>query len=355
MNLPKTMIRRTALSSSLEIAVVLLLLPSMPQAQDLGVDLPGDPQYLITKAFISHQPGANDPQLGDNPDEGFKDSAQFTASLDLDPSRQLLEGWVTTPGGSRLTLASSEDAESYRVNEEFDSLTSLDSAFPAGDYRMTLTLSDFSFGTSLLNLSADWLPARAQILNLTALQNADLKRENTVRWELAGVGPQPDYIYLNIMGLVGSFETGPLPGTTRHVTFPANVLSFPAAVSPSGQPAFLGMLSLLRVTDEDLTSIPGLKGNAVGARFVSFWVIAGDGSEPPPPPVLSQTTISSDGATLAFNLVLAQGQQYEVESSPDFLNWFRVAEGQAEQSTVTVQIDIDSSAPGRFFRVKTLP
>lgn len=315
-----------------------------------GADLPWPEgqEYGVHKVRSAHQVGAHDAfPLGQD--------YIFSGGVSVTPPRTLREGWLTPPGRSRVALDPESGPWEFGGQEDFDSEAALHEAFPAGNYQFSLTFSDSSSGAAMLNLPADCFPARPQIVNLPALQSIRVDANNVVRWQSLGNGPEPDTIGLSILGVPSGFESGSLPGTAREVTVPANTLGSTLMFNSAGQPCYLGVLTFLRVTDRDTTSIPGLNGGAAGVSQVLFWVVAGDNPPPPEPPVIHELIIDPDGSVGNIKLSLGAGQSYQVQVSSDLSAWGIAAEGQASTEPVTVNLELDRSWSSGFFRVVVLP
>lgn len=142
----------------------------------------------------------------------------------------VLGGSLKLPGGTTQPL-DSNNGETPGLHRSFQTMGALDTAYPVGNYTVTLNTAHNGTKAITLPLTTSAFPNAPQVLNFAALQAADASAALDVTWGTFSGGGANDFVQL-VVSTNGSkiFETprsgspGALTGTATSATIPANLL-----------------------------------------------------------------------------------------------------------------------------------
>ena len=142
-------------------------------------------------------------------------------------------GTITSPSSSQQSLTYSAEDESWDLEYDTTSLTTLNTNIPTGTYTLNMTKVASGTTTTTFSLTSLTMPDAPVISNYTALQSIDVTSALTISWGSWTAGTSSDFIIVRIEKTTNGdkvFElapgdTGALTGTATSATVPANTLT----------------------------------------------------------------------------------------------------------------------------------
>ena len=237
----------------------------------------------------------------------------------------------------------------FFLSEEFTNAASLEAAFPAGNYTVTLTGTGGGSATIAVGSTAQ-IPI-PQIGNLTALSTMNVSNDFTLNFSAFTGAGQSDGIFIEISGDEGQGEfMAPDPCVPRELPNTATSVVIPARTFKSGQ-AYRGSITFSRA-GQDSSSIPNTTVVAGTSIRTTFEFTIG-GVVTPRQPMWADVVRNANG-TLTYTIQGDTGLTVSIEGS-DSANtgWGEVASGILTAGSFQFTID-PKLAPKRFLRARVL-
>ena len=263
---------------------------------DTGADV--EEYWIYQGEFLNQTGDTTVVPLGSNP-------FLFEACVRATGKDRVPSATLTGPSGTTLPLALETNRTELRFRSWSVSESALQTAFPPGEY--LLTIQGFNDGETVipLNLPASAFPNTPRLNNFTAAQAVQPETNFVVQWEPFAGGTADDFIQFEIFDPesasrwaaspdLGAFDA--LDGTAASYELEAWTL-FPDWTIP-------GRLRFLKTLVTDTTSYP----DAIGwvGRFVetSFQLKTTANLEPPPPFVLRSTELPAAVVSEDYSFLL---------------------------------------------------
>jgi len=190
-----------------------------------------------------------------------EDSFVFMSFAEPNHSDSLTNATITPPGGTPITLES-EFEEDFNYKQSFVSQSTLDGAFPNGDYTLVTGGLKDGVKTNSLILTGNGYPGTPQLSNFSAAQAIDPTADFTLTWNAISGATAEDYLSVEIsdcqdehvLSTSAPGKVGALSGTNTSLLIPARTL----------RPGQLYKLTLfvIHFTAYDTNSYPGATGIA---------------------------------------------------------------------------------------------
>ncbi|MBI2928652.1 MAG: Ig-like domain-containing protein [Verrucomicrobia bacterium] len=263
---------------SLGVLALLVCAPLLTTASDVRL-------YVVVKgqSLIQFNAGAPVLQAGT--------PYLFIAFADLAAGGALTGATVQAlPGGAVQTL--NPEAASFSFEDAFTSLSTLNAAYPNGDFRLVMDAVHDGQKSVTLRVSGDAYPSHPRISNFDAAQAVDPSKAFTLRWDAFTGGTASDFIQLALQDDTGreAFRT-PDAGLAGALTGQATSVLIPAFALPPGK-NFTGRLRFVRIQRLDTTTYPSATGASGYFKETEFTFATIPGG----PDTLPPTLLSSNPA-----------------------------------------------------------
>jgi len=110
-----------------------------------------------------------------------------------------LTNMTFTKPNSQVVSLSADGESSYRFDQNFSSMTDLNTAFPSGTYTVTMQTVNDGQRAIQLSLTGDVYPDTPHISNFTAAQAVVPSQDFTLTWDAWGGGTVQDIVQVRIV------------------------------------------------------------------------------------------------------------------------------------------------------------
>jgi hypothetical protein len=257
---------------------------------------------------------------------------------------------LSRPGGATEGLRF--DGDYLNVEGNFNDETSLNTAYPAGTYNLTVNTVHDGTRVLPLTLPANNFPSAPRVINFAAAQSINPTQAFTLIWDAFIGGTTNDLVFVGIRELLGPDydreiiyspehdEPGALNGTNNSFVIPANTL-------PPGR-KFEIVVTFVKIAQTDTNTYPGARG--LGG-FLSETMVYGYTTGETIKPKFQSASYNPFGQFFQFEVTGETDVQYTIEYSDDLKIWhplqtWSAFDGRFQQSDFTV------GANRRFYRVR---
>lgn len=251
----------------------------------------------------------------------------------------------TPPGGSARTLTRAGTL--FTFSQRFPNQANRDTAFPAGDYRVSFTTRNNGLRTNTLALTGNDTLAAPQVVNFAAAQSIQPTQPFRLDWTTPGGGPN-DLVQLIIregdtilLATPAQPGAGALTGSSVAYTIPANTLR-------AGR-AYTGTLHYSRHNIRDTVNYLGVLGVS-GFGRVTHFTLAVVGNAPAP--TIRDIERLNGQTEFLFNNV--PGQNYTLQFSTDLPSFSTWVVTNSATSPLTIRWPA-TAAPRAFYRILVGP
>ena len=260
--------------------------------------------YSILKGHFLIQTGPT--TLISDPDLGFSMMA-FVEATDYD---LITNATLRLPDGS--TPVMEDDSYSWGILDTFNTLATLNAAYPGGTYTMGFGTANDGIFSCALTMPNTSLPPMPRLVNYDAIQAVDPSAPLALTWDYSSPPKSNDFVqvYINLgHGEVFSTpnigEPGALDYTSRKVTVPPNSME-------SGYTYNLN-IEITRLFATNSTSYPDAEGlvgmfSSTSIDFTPLW-----------PPILFGPSVSE--GTFSIDVLADPQTQVVLQTSPDLKSW----------------------------------
>jgi hypothetical protein len=242
---------------------------------------------------------------------------QFNAFAAPSNPQAVQSGSVKLANSSIKNMSATAGAGAWSWTDTLDTLGSIESSYPAGNYQVTIQTLHNGLQQLLLSLSQTAFPVPAQIINWTEANSVDPAKPFLLKWTPLAGGTASDFLHVAVQRNGQTiFETGSNPfassalnGTATSVTLPAGLLLPGEALSAS--------ILYLKASALDVFSYPHAVGfSGFGAETTALIRARGGGV---PAPVLAN--VRAGAGALEFEVSASAGRLYSIEASTDLQHW----------------------------------
>lgn len=199
-------------------------------------------------SFIRVAKGVSHQQTGAQTVELQSNAHRFDAGIETTAPGQLLSAGVTPPG--RTSIALSVDGGQWSHSSAFANQTALDTAFPDGNYLVSVNSLNDGQRQLSIPLSGNGYPTIPVLLDFPSLESIQPDQPYTLAWQPFEGGSAMDFIQLDIQtdddGENFVFSTGE-PGDPSALNGLATSIMLPANTLHPGR-TYVGSLLFARIT-----------------------------------------------------------------------------------------------------------
>jgi Ca2+-binding RTX toxin-like protein len=177
----------------------------------------------------------------------------------------------TTGTANSVTAQTGSLLPSLNFQSKFATQSAMDSAFPNGNYNLSITAVHDGTHTLALNLgsSDDFPSAPGQITNYNALQGVDPTKAITITWTAFPGGTSNDAIGVFVGDSEGNNLYWSLPGQANALNGTATSFTIPANTLSAGETSQCEV-DFFKVVGKDTTGYPGVTGYAAFDDVTKF-------------------------------------------------------------------------------------
>lgn len=244
----------------------------------------------------------------------------FRAEIEAETAQSVATAAILTPTGRALTLVQQRSGDEFRFVDARNSQAALDADYPEGNYILAInTVNDGGKNIAIALTNAAY-PNAPRLGNYDAAGRINANAEFVLSWDAFAGGTARDFIEVKIEEMDGDEildtenygKTGALNGRDAGVSLPAFLLQ-------SGR-SYMAEIYFEKVTRASDAGYPGADGR-VGYASTTFVPIASAG--PGNPPLLQSYRVQTD-RRIQFYLTTLDGGTYQIQGSPDMVNWTTV-------------------------------
>lgn len=227
----------------------------------------------------------------------------FSAQVGLTAPGTVAGATVRTPDGPTYPLVP-DGSTTLRFSSYFATSSALETAFPGGNYTLTMNTAHDGVRTATYNLSGNTYPTTPRVSNFAAAQAVSPASDFLLTWDAFAGGTTNDYIQFQLKNGDGNtiFSTAQ-PGQPGALNGTNTSFLISRALMPPGQ-TNQGRLVLAKFTTNDSINYPGALGIATYSKRTRFTLVATGGRDTTPP-VLASSSPANGQAGVATNAVVA--------------------------------------------------
>jgi hypothetical protein len=273
----------------------------------------------------------------------------FDAFVDLSPASNLVtSATVKLPNNSVSNLVATPDGTEWDLVGTFFSQPSLDSAFPNGNYVLTMNTVHDGTRTVTNSLVADSYPAGApRVSNFDAAQMVNAANNFLLTWDAFAGGASTDLIRVQLMNDLNElvFATPRKPGAPGALNGTNTSVLIPAGTLASGQ-TYQGDIVFFKLTFMNTNVYPGAVGIGTYFKQTHFTLATAVGGA-----ILSEPAHTA-ASTFQFRLTGTAGQNYTIQAATNMSaspGWFTVFVTNAPANSFIV-VDPGATNSRRYYR-----
>jgi len=184
-----------------------------------------------------------------------------------------LTNMTFTKPNSQVVSLSADGESSYRFDQNFSSMTDLNTAFPSGTYTVTMQTVNDGQRAIQLSLTGDVYPDTPHISNFTAAQAVVPSQDFTLTWDAWGGGTVQDIVQVRIVDSSDNdVFSSPEQGQPGALTGVSTSVLIPARKLRPGQTYGVELL-FGRASEFNQSSYPGATGLAAYFKRLQFQLI----------------------------------------------------------------------------------
>jgi hypothetical protein len=184
-----------------------------------------------------------------------------------------LTNMTFTKPNSQVVSLSADGESSYRFEQNFSSMTDLNTAFPSGTYTVTMQTVNDGQRAIQLSLTGDVYPDTPHISNFTAAQAVVPSQDFTLTWDEWGGGTVQDIVQVRIVDSSDNdVFSSPEQGQPGALTGVSTSVLIPARKLRPGQTYGVELL-FGRASEFNQSSYPGATGLAAYFKRLQFQLI----------------------------------------------------------------------------------
>lgn len=308
--------------------------------------------FSISKAANYVQTSAAPPVLDTNT------AAMFSAFVGSPTNNLVTQASLTLPNGAIQPMTNFFGDDFFLMGDNvFPTIEALQTAYPPGNYTLSIQRQDNSTRAVALSFPADPFPPTPQILNFPQAQAVDPNTDFTLQWNPFTGAQGHDSIYLYIYdedatgpGVVFQAPDRCVP---RDLPVTATSIVIPRGIFAPGR-RYLTTLSFYRILVVDTNTISDLPGQASSGKSTSFTLLTTGGGPTPTPPRFEP--VVRQGQNLLLRLVGQPSTNYLIEST-SALNqaWTPYLTTNSPTGTIELTVPKELANSSQFFRARIAP
>lgn len=233
----------------------------------VGFDLPLQAQNDVAffAVFKNLKFEQEDPFLAALTDEGSGDGAiSFGVFIATTGPNTVTSATVQPAGGPSVNIPASNGGDnSFNLEQGFDGTLALDTAYPNGDFTVTINTVNDGVRMVTLTLTGDTYPSTPKLANFTAAQSINQAADFTLTWDAFVGGTAMDVILVEVRQNTGNGNntllSSPSPGEAGQLTGLSASYTIPAATLAAGS-RYEVSIRFIKGVDSDMTYASGLAG-----------------------------------------------------------------------------------------------
>lgn len=285
-------------------------------------------------------------------------AAMFSTFVGSPTNNVVTQASLTLPSGALLPLTNFFGGSFFLMdNTLFPTIEALETAYPPGNYSLTIGRQDGSSRSVALAFPANPFPPTPQILNYTQAQSVDPNSDFTLQWNPFTGAQGYDSIYLYIYDEESTSSDmvfqAPDPCVPRELPVTATSIIIPKGIFAPGR-QYQGSLSFYRSLVFDTNSIPDMPGQVSSGKSTTFILRTTGGNPVPTGPRFEP--VVRQGQSLQFRLTGQPSVNYIIESTSELGQaWTPLLTTNSPTGLIEFTVPNELGTSRRFFRSRNAP